>query len=179
MNCVYDAYVSHLSHLGLVPGRFDWLRYRDLRRWTQPENEPTWGGLVPLLYDWLATMNSLRLVAQHRLVTPAHYEADADSFGQKVAVEMGDFGDEVETITLQPAIYLWLSGGHAMFCETVPSLKVVMALQFQIREKGDSNDDTASARSASARSSDRGSGTPDGAGRAARRAGRPGAVFTL
>lgn len=177
MHCVYDAYVAHLAHLALMPGRFAFLLYRNIRKLAQGENHRlTWGGLVPLLYAELASSHDLRLVVQHRLVTPAHYEADADSFGKRLAVEMGNYGTEVERITLQPAVYLWLAGGHAMFSSTVPSLKVVMALQFQAREKGERDDDTASA---SARPSDRGSRTPDGASRNARRSDRPGAVFTL
>jgi hypothetical protein len=136
MHCVYEAYADHLRFLGIEPDEYDRAFYHILKIMVQgPKPQRTWGGLVPFLYGVMVNANDLRLVVQTRIVTEAHYLADADSLVKRWLVRLGDFGQHVDQLTLQPAVYLWLPGQHAMFKLVVPSLKVVMALQLQRKEK--------------------------------------------
>lgn len=132
MHCVYRAYCQHLRYLGLEPMKSDWHWYSAIKRATQNMSAPTWGGIVPLMIKTMARAHSLTVHVQYRIWTPAHYEADADNWRQRLAVRsavrLGDFGEEAKHITLRPAIYLSLASGHASFAEVAVG-QIVMALR--------------------------------------------------
>lgn len=137
MHCVYQAYVDYLRFLGLVPGCADWVIYHAIKAVAQgPKPQPTWGGLVPFLFARWGKLHDLRPVVQCRIVTKEHYLADAgENLVKRGLVQLGDFGEQVDRLTLWPAVYLCLPRQHAMFSCLMPSLKVVMALQLQERGK--------------------------------------------
>jgi len=121
---------------------FAWAIYWTVRTMTQGQQErPTSGVIVPTIFRLVAARQGLEVAIQHRVCDKGHYIHEAEKTLSPVGVAIArssDFGELVETITLQPAVYLCLAGHHALFAETVPERGgVLMALQFyqpQMRE---------------------------------------------
>lgn len=140
MHCVFHSIVDHLAYLDsqVRPVRvceFDWAIYWTVRVMAQGQQErPTSGVIVPAIYRLIMTGRDLGLRIQHRVCDKGHYIDEAEKTLNPVGVAIArttDYGEFVETITLQPAVYLCLAGHHANFAEVVPQEGgVLMALQF-------------------------------------------------
>jgi len=130
MNCVYTAYKAHMKHLGLDTDEDDFEVYLYAKDIVDDRSRPTYGGVVPWIISVLAGGSGCAVTVQHRLVTPAHYLADPDmDMMHRIIVGISDFGEEVEELTLAPAIYLDLTAQHASFQTQVPKGVLTMALQ--------------------------------------------------
>lgn len=136
MNCVYHAYAAHMWHMGIKVDGIDGLWYNLLKRITHGrEPQPTWGGVVPWMIGRLSKRHDCVVEIQHKIWTPAHYEADASNWRQCTIAKNSDFGKEIARIDLAPAIYLMLHTQHAVFSTGVPKRLTVMALQIRKKEK--------------------------------------------
>lgn len=151
MHCVYTAYEKHLEYLGVEIDFHDWLHsdweyYVYVKELTHGERDcPTWGGIVPTLISEMAAEYDLEAKIEHRIFGGKEYYMGDDMAEEMMLarwiIDSANFGQLVETITLEPAIYLLLADGHATFSETVPVKGVpVMALQLQKKESQDERD---------------------------------------
>ena len=133
MNCVLDAYTAHLCHLCCSENKLDIYLYETIKRLTQSPGY-TFGGTVPFIIESMAKTHRLSIKVEHRVWTQTHYMAYAQSNNMnrfaKLAIVLGNFGNEVNKITLEPAIYLMWNSNHAIFSTEVPRKGVpVMAIK--------------------------------------------------
>lgn len=153
-DCVYHAWAQHMHHLNASLNVLSWDMYNLIRMGIGNERGPTYGGIVPVIVKTLSEAYGCSMRVQHRIWTPEMYITDVvhgksgldigpNEMYRFYAVHLIDdaskeglFGEEVERITLEPAIYLLLNTSHAMFSETVPKGGPIMALQvYKLREE--------------------------------------------
>lgn len=140
MNCVYRAYVDHLLYIGQEPNRVDWFLYSTIKSITQSPNDYTYNGIVPFMVECMAKAKNLDVRIQHRLWTKelclAFAVSDNASMLMRLGIIAGDFQEEVNKITLEPAIYLLYGWRHAIFSAVVPYRGIpVMAIQLSDKKE--------------------------------------------
>jgi hypothetical protein len=137
-----------LRHLGVEYPPLALDVYLALREATGNLSKPTWGGIVPAVIEVVSSLARCEVRVQHKsLWTPEYYLADAEGDrveGQVSEVEFvrrtwlvinASFGEQVQRVTLEPAIYLLLNQAHAVFSSKVPEKGgPIMALQVYERE---------------------------------------------
>jgi len=142
MDCVLNAYKSHLYYLGHKPNSTDEIIYKLIKKRTHGTmNIYTNGGIVPLLISSMAWLgHGLTTEIQHTIWSKNHYLVFAKNSqkntSMKLAIIAGNFGEYVNSITKQPAIYLILDFNHAMFSMEKPKGVPTMAIKL-ISKKGD------------------------------------------
>lgn len=139
-NCVYQAYIDHLSYLGLEPTpALEWYIYQGVRVAARVEPKAyTPGSIVALIYQMMAAARGLELTIQSRRGTKEFYLQCLEDNLQRKIVALSDFGEEVDVVTLVPAIHLLMNRSHAHFQtdRMVPYHKeVVIEMAFQFRRK--------------------------------------------
>lgn len=139
-NCVYYAYRDHLLYLGLEPSRADWFLYSTIKKLTQSPVDYTYNGIVPLMIECMARAKGLDMKVQHYLWTKEMCLAfaidDNASMLMRLGIITGDFQEEVDKITLEPAIYLLYGQRHAIFSTCVPRKGIpVMAIQLSDKKE--------------------------------------------
>lgn len=92
---------------------------------------PTPGPIVPFVIRRLAHLHELSVTVEHSVFEKIHHVDDADNKIQKLIAQHTDFGNYVQQIRLEPAIYTLIDIGHAVFSETVPRGVPTMALQLR------------------------------------------------
>jgi hypothetical protein len=148
-HCVFHAFRDHLYYLGI---EFDdtglWQLYKSTKfMFTLNIEQPT-NGVVAMKFAGMISalckigylvgndMPPLEYTIQHRIWTKDHYLADAENDRQRKFIDLVNFGELVDQITLHPAVYLSLSEQHAYFGTVVPTNKVIVAaIQFYLPYK--------------------------------------------
>lgn len=101
--------------------------------------EYTPGACCPLIYKMMAAARGLELTIQSRRGTKEFYLQCLEDELQQEIVKISDFGEEVDRVTLTPAIHLLMNRSHAQFIldGSVYSWdnKVVVEAAFQFRVK--------------------------------------------
>lgn len=134
MDCVLTAYKAHLYYMGISPNNIDEKLYRLIKSNTHELPAYTFGGVAPIM---LATMgflgHGLSVEVQHSIWTKEHYLSFAEKEDMlpmmKFCIKIGNFGKNVQKITLKPAIYMMYDMAHAIFLEEVPAGIPVMAIK--------------------------------------------------
>lgn len=146
MNCVYDAFAQAVKYHGL-PEYYDvWMKYVESKKMVYGNMMPyVFAGIVPWLYaDLLMEFNiknrqKLSMIIQWNYVTWQEVFEEADEKHKAIMNFMTEYkGENVDQITLQPAIYGLLNEQHAVFSETIPDWKgarIIMAIQIRKWDK--------------------------------------------
>jgi hypothetical protein len=114
-NCVLFSYHDHLAYLGLEPA-LELDIYESVRATVGvKEGEYTPGSIVAFIYQMMAEVRNLELVIQSRRGTKEFYLQCLDDELQRAIVKVSDFGEEVERVTMTPAIWLLMNRSHAQF----------------------------------------------------------------
>lgn len=145
MNCVYHAWAHYAEWLGVRPSELAYPLFHLMYRLGQNEGG-MYGGCVPLAIRALNLTSGLRVarIQHHPFFNKATFVAGASTSGQRWMSQWSDFGDE--GISIEPAIYLWIKGQHAIFAERRPTDKlVILAIQLERRERYVRANGTASA----------------------------------
>ena len=134
MDCVLTAYKSHLCYLGINHNRIDETLYHLIKRYTHQSPAYTFGGIAPFMLSTMALLgHGLSIEVQHSIWTQRHYLSFANENNMrplmKAGIIAGNFGKNVQKITLKPAIYLMYDMAHAVFLEEVPAGIPVMAIK--------------------------------------------------
>lgn len=135
MDCVYTAFEQHLQyHIGIQTEPFDYRLFTHMRRLIQGDGF-AFGGVTPWIVSVLALRHGLNVRAQHTLHTRRSYLELAHKLYpgrwlMPMIIQISDFGQAQEPITLRPAIYCCLFSHHAQFSTRVPHADCpVLALQ--------------------------------------------------
>jgi hypothetical protein len=138
MDCVYHAFKDYLYYLDEKPFKTDYLYYRTLK-WFMQGSRPqyTFGGITPWIIDRLSSYHGHYIYTEYRVYTPDHYIEVADKYYPAHSWRMRMIMNltrwhEVETIRLHPAIFLLLTGQHAIFSTKVPDYGTpIMSIQIR------------------------------------------------
>jgi hypothetical protein len=143
MHCVYTAFDQHVKFLRRpIPAAiFD--TYLHCKQFAHESvNEYTFAGVVPWMYArMLQTLNAwltvkLSMQIQYHYVPWSSMLAEAGEGGNKRLVmnQTAYIGEQVEKITLSPAIYCLLNDQHATFSKEIPTgrgKRIVMAIKLR------------------------------------------------
>ena len=136
MDCVYDACLDHIWHIGIPTGWTDRAIYRLLKVLTHgPRPQYTKGSTAPFIIGVLAKLHGCRIEVQHDTLLTPEVVAQVSSNPIQRWLARRCPGEAMRPPTLAPAIYLMVNAKHAVFSEEVPQGLVHMAIQ--IYRKGD------------------------------------------
>jgi hypothetical protein len=136
MDCVYHAYADNLEWLGIRATLVDYECYKLLKRWTHGSKpQYTFGGVAPFIVSRLASLHGLPTFTVYKIYTPElHIEVAKKYYSSHYkrlrAIINHTEWHEVDSIRIEPAIYLLLTESHAVFSERVPRYGIpVTAIQ--------------------------------------------------
>lgn len=135
-NCILTALYSHLSYIEITPSGVEYLIYHGIRQAAEVgEGHYTPGAITPLIYQLIARARGLDLIVQSRRGTKEfHLQCLEDEVHREMA-RLGNFGEEVDAVTLYPAIWCAMNVSHAFFAreyeEPLPETVIEMAFQFR------------------------------------------------
>lgn len=133
-NCVLEAFTDHIKHIDLPfpPCFIDRAIFASLKHFIHGNTEAMlFGGAVPAVIQTLASGYPVELTVQLTPWTVAHCLASAGTDLQR-SLAQSITGQEVETISLAPAIYLPFNFKHAFFAEQLPAGWLAMAIQLNV-----------------------------------------------
>ena len=133
--CVWHAYHQYLDQFhGIWPSYASykwWFRFKRFTHSKEPQF--TYGGVVPFIIKFLASLDGFDCKVEHAIIEPAHWRKEAQNIVQRIIMGRTDFGPY--GITLEPAIYLVDSSQHAVFSTKTPPGIVTMAIQLEKKVK--------------------------------------------
>ena len=135
-DCVLSSYVNHLNYIGLEPA-FEHYLYGGVRQAARVyRGEYTPGAITPLIYQLMAKARGLDLIVQSRRGTREFYLECLEDEVQREMARLGEWGEEVDTVSLTPAIHLLINRSHAQFVVNgIYDERVVVEMAFQFRRK--------------------------------------------
>ena len=140
MNCVYNAWRNAIRYLEVVPEEGavpdnEFLVYEFLKELAQGReyrSQPTDAVVALEAIRYMSTYYPIRFQHQHTFFERCHY-IDLATKNKKHVIRWWaknvKLGFYVKEITLAPAIYLCVDTQHAVFAETVPGGKPVIAIK--------------------------------------------------
>lgn len=160
MNCVYDAFSQHLRYLNKPEYADVFKKYVALKQASHGTDPVyTFAGLVPWLYAGMLyeynqrQKQKLSMVIQWNYVTWQECYVEAEPKHQSLMRFYTPYwGENVNKITLKPAVYGLLNEQHAVFSKEIPSwpgARIVLAVQIREADmnkltenlKGETNND--------------------------------------
>lgn len=88
--CVWRAYVDHLTYLGKKPHRWEFKLYRFLKIVSHGRDpQPTYGGCVPFIVKTLAATHRLRTTVHCAIWRREHHLAASKNSVQRAMVKIG------------------------------------------------------------------------------------------
>ncbi len=135
MQCVFNAGMMLAKNYGIVGNNVTILmrRYELAKALTHGNiNQYTYGGAVPFILR--AMFWPRELVVQHRLIEKEHYLVNSGKVQMFIACWITDYGDRVDKLTLEPAVYLSLTRHHAEFLEQIPSNQAGYTMAIRLKE---------------------------------------------
>ncbi len=135
MQCVFNAGMMLAKNYGIADSNVTVLvrRYELAKALTHGNiNQYTYGGAVPFILR--AMFWPRELVMQHRLIEKEHYLADAEGLPMLFVCKLTDYGERMNKLTLEPAVYLSLTRHHAEFLERVPGDQAGYTMAIRLKE---------------------------------------------
>lgn len=141
-HCVYTAFNHHLQHLKEPIFWSIWDTYKYCKAWTHESiHDYTFAGIVPWLYARMLQVhnrlssNKLLMAIQIHYVPWECMLAEAGESNRKLVMQRTAFkGEQVDKVTLAPAVYCMLNQQHAMFAEKPPDwpgARIIMAIRLR------------------------------------------------
>jgi hypothetical protein len=146
-HCVYTAFEQHLKYFHEPVSWATWDMYKYCKEFTHASiYEYTFAGVIPWMYMRMLQVHNTRSVNKITMRIQLHYVpwecllAEAGKSSKWLVMNSTPYhGEQVDKISLSPAVYCMLNQQHALFATSPPQGKgdrIIMAIRLRKYEFG-------------------------------------------